>query len=107
MNRSDIIKAVANQCTVSQKDVDTVIDLFVETIKLSLQCDEDVLISGFGKFVIRDRKSVQKTNPKTGERIVIPAKRTFVFSLSKSFRSKVTKVMEARLEEGESQAEKE
>jgi DNA-binding protein HU-beta len=106
MNRSDIVKAVANQCPLSQKDVDQVLDLFVETIKLALECDEDVLITGFGKFAVRERKPVNKVNPKTGEKLEIPAKSTFVFTPSKVLKQQLTKVKEERLEEAQATAEK-
>lgn len=97
MNRSDIVKAVANQCSLSQKQVDEVISLFVKTIKLSLECDEDVMISGFGKFSMRQRKAVKKTNPKTGDVIYVPAKKTFIFTPSKVFKNLITRI--ADLEE--------
>lgn len=106
MNRSDIVKAVANQCPLSQNNVDLVLDLFVETIKLALECDEDVLISGFGKFAVRERKAVNKINPKTGERLEIPAKSTFVFTPSKLLKHQLTRVKEERLEEVQTTAEK-
>lgn len=99
MNRSDLVKAIANQCSLSQKQVDQVIDLFVDTIKLSLECDEDVMISGFGKFSIRNRRSVTKVNPKTGERITVPAKKTFIFTPSRVFKLFITK--EVKVEQKE------
>ena len=91
MNRSDLVKAIANQCTLSQRQVDKVLELFVDTIKLSLECDEDVLISGFGKFTIRRRKSVKKVNPITREDMIVPEKKTFIFTPSKVFKSALTK----------------
>ncbi len=93
MNRSDIVKSVANQCELSQKQVDEVLDLFVKTIKLSLECNEDVLVSGFGKFTIRERKAVRKVNPKTKQEISVPAKRTFIFTPSKVFKSLITRTV--------------
>lgn len=93
MNRSDVVKAVANQCNLTQKQVDQVLDLFVSTIKLSLECDEDVLISGFGKFTIRKRAAVRKINPRTRTEIYVPSKKTFIFTPSKVFKALITRTV--------------
>ena len=55
------------------------VELFFEEIKISLEQGEQVKISGFGKFELRDKTSRPGRNPKTGEVIPITARRVTTF----------------------------
>jgi integration host factor subunit alpha len=71
-----------------KESVDTVESL-LEIIKSTLVSGEDVLVSGFGKFCVKDKKERKGRNPATGEDAILPARRVVTFKCSRTLRSKV------------------
>ena len=61
----------------------------LETIKATLESGEDVLVSGFGKFCVKDKKERKGRNPATGEDAILPARRVVTFKYSGTLRDKV------------------
>ncbi|BBO78890.1 integration host factor subunit alpha [Desulfosarcina widdelii] len=71
-----------------QKAIETVESL-LELIKSTLESGEDVLISGFGKFCVKDKKERRGRNPATGEDAILPARRVVTFKSSGKLRDKI------------------
>ena len=71
-----------------KESVDTVESL-LEIIKSTLVSGEDVLVSGFGKFCVKDKKERKGRNPATGEDAILSARRVVTFRCSRTLRSKV------------------
>jgi len=71
-----------------KKSVDTVESL-LEIIKSTLVSGEDVLVSGFGKFCVKEKNVRKGRNPATGEDAILPARRVVTFRCSRTLRSKV------------------
>jgi len=65
------------------------VELFFEEIKTSLEQGEQVKISGFGKFELRDKSSRPGRNPKTGEEIPITARRVVTFRTGQKLKIRV------------------
>lgn len=65
------------------------IDFFFETLQGALEKDGKVIFKDWGKFEIEQREERIYGNPKTQERIVIPAKKVFKFTVGKKFADKV------------------
>jgi integration host factor subunit alpha len=65
------------------------VELFFEEIKASLENGEQVKISGFGKFELRDKSSRPGRNPKTGEEIPISARRVVTFRSGQKLKARV------------------
>ena len=65
------------------------VELFFEEIKGSLENGEQVKISGFGKFELRDKSSRPGRNPKTGEEIPITARRVVTFRSGQKLKARV------------------
>ena len=61
----------------------------LELIKASLESGDDVLVSGFGKFSVKEKKERKGRNPATGEDAIIPARRVATFKCSGKLREKV------------------
>jgi DNA-binding protein HU-beta len=74
MNRTDIVRAVANKSGLPMTVVAKVTDDLLDVIGLCLAAGEEVNLRQFGKFEPRDRKAVVRKNPRTGEDIQVPAK---------------------------------
>ncbi|MBI4377585.1 MAG: HU family DNA-binding protein [Nitrospinae bacterium] len=89
MNRSELIKMMANGERISSKTSEKVIYLFINAIKIALSKGEKVTISGFGTFSIAQRKARKGRNPKTGEVITISEKKVPRFKPSESLRQAV------------------
>jgi len=71
-----------------KESVDTVESL-LEIIKSTLVSGEDVLVSGFGKFCVREKAERKGRNPATGEDAILSARRVVTFKCSRTLRSKV------------------
>ncbi len=61
----------------------------LEIIKNTLENGEDMLLSGFGKFCVRDKKKRRGRNPATGDRMMLDARRVVVFKCSGMLRDKI------------------
>ena len=86
MNKTRLIEAVAKK-TCTKKEAQMAVETILEAIKNSLKKKEPVTIAGFGTFKVKERKSRTGRNPKTGEIIQIPAKKTVGFRPSKELKA--------------------
>lgn len=84
MNKSQLIKAVAEKSQLSQKQVGETWKLFEETILETLKEGDKVQLSGFGTFEVRARAARKGRNPKTGEVVNVPAYKYLTFVSAKS-----------------------
>jgi DNA-binding protein HU-beta len=82
MNKSQLISAVAEQTAVSKNDVKKVFDSLFELAEKQLQDGDKVVISGFGVFSTAQVSERTGRNPRTGEKVVIPARRVVRFRSS-------------------------
>ncbi len=89
MNKADLVNAVSAKSGLTKTDVSTVVDDLIAIIVDSVVEEKKVSILGFGSFEARHRSARQGLNPKTGEKIAIPAKRVPTFSAGKLFKDKV------------------
>ena len=74
MNKSEFISALAEKTNLMKKDIDSMLDAFFETIGEALKQGDDVRFTGFGSFAVSKQPERTGRNPRTGERIKIPAK---------------------------------
>lgn len=89
MTRSELIRAVANSTSLNQKQAREALDAFVDVMVIAATDNEDTTIAGFGKFIVRDRPEAERVNPGTGERVVVPRRKTITFRASKAFRGRI------------------
>ena len=91
MNKTELIDAVAKSTGVKKKDVEAVVAAVVASVENALVSGEKVQISGLGSFDVKKRAERAGRNPKTKEKIVIPAAKYPAFSASKSLKEAVNK----------------
>ena len=91
MNKSDLVKVVAEQVGLTQKDVASVVDAIIEATTKTLVKGEEVAIAGLGKFVVRKRAARQSINPRTKEVINVAASKAPVFKPAKALKDAVNK----------------
>lgn len=90
MNRSELIAQVAEKTGVKKSDVTAVVNAIFDTeegaICSALQGGQDVALTGFGSFGVKDRAARKGRNPRTGKEIDIPASRSPSFRAGKGFK---------------------
>jgi DNA-binding protein HU-beta len=84
MNKSQLIKSVAEKSDLSQKQVSEALSLIEATLIESLKAGEKVQLSGFGTFEVRERAERKGRNPKTGEVVTVPACKYLAFVSAKA-----------------------
>jgi DNA-binding protein HU-beta len=89
MQKTDFVKAVAEQCGVSQKDTKTIIDAALKVIADAMRRGEKVTLTGFGTFEVRQRQAREGVNPQTRAKINIPETKTPGFSASSTLKDAV------------------
>lgn len=89
MTKADLIDSLAGGFAVSKRQAGEMIDLLLDEIKNALQAGEKVQLIPFGSFAVRDRKRREGRNPKTGEKLIIAARRVPAFTAGKSLRDAV------------------
>ena|ERR1041385_2341234 len=82
MQKQDIAHRIHQEAGISETDAATVLDWFFELLKTTLQQGESISISKFGRFTVRRKNPRPGRNPKTGEPIMIAARRVVVFHAS-------------------------
>ena len=85
MNSKMFVKEVAKQTGFTQKDVQAVVDAGLDVIKNTV-ASEEVSFVGFGKFITSDKTERVMRNPRTGEQVTVPAKKSVKFKPAKLFK---------------------
>jgi len=88
LTKSDIVASVHDLGLTKKKSVE-VIESLLEIIKRSLESSEDVLVSGFGKFCVKDKAKRRGRNPATGEDLMLKGRRVVTFKCSGKLRHKI------------------
>ena len=91
MNKTELIAAVAAKAGLTKKDAERVVNATIESITESLVKGDKVNISGFGIFEIKNREARVGLNPRTKEKIQIPATKLPVFKAGKALKDSVNK----------------
>jgi len=89
--KSDFIHAVADANGFPQDKSAEIVETLIDLIKTKLAGGEDVLISGFGKFCVKEKRERRGRNPATGEDMMLEARRVVTFKCSGQLRDKINK----------------
>jgi len=89
MTKADFAEKLYDELGLNKREAKEIVELFFEEIKASLERGEQVKISGFGKFELRDKNSRPGRNPKTGEEIPITERRVVTFRSGQKLRTRV------------------
>ena len=86
MNKSELVKALADQANISLDEATLVVNTFVDTMKDSLLEGGRVEIRGFGSFKVKEYGSYAGRNPRTGEKVAVEPKRLPFFRAGKELK---------------------
>jgi len=89
LTKADIADTICNQVGYTKRESLKIVDQLFEYIKTSLEGGEDVLISGFGKFSVKDKRSRKGRNPQTGDPILLSARKIVTFKYSGKLRDTI------------------
>ena len=89
LTKDHLIVAIAQENGLPKKQSTEIVETLLKIIKLGLSSGEDVLISGFGKFCVKEKRDRKGRNPATGEDVMIEARRVVTFHCSGKLRKKI------------------
>ncbi len=89
MNKSDLISDVAKNADVTKVEAEKVIDAVFVSITNALVENDEVRLIGFGTFAVSERAATEGRNPRTGQKIAIPARRVPKFRPGKQLKDAV------------------
>lgn len=89
MNKQELIQAIADKSGLSQKDSKTALDATLAVITDTLAEGNEVNLVGFGSFCVKSHQARTGRNPKTGEKLTIPAKKVPTFKAGKGLKEVV------------------
>ena len=89
LTKAELVDELAAESDLSKRQVGELIDGFLDAIRDALIAGDKVQLIPFGSFVVRDRKKREGRNPKTGEKLVIAARKVPAFSAGKGLRDAV------------------
>ena len=89
LTKIEMVDSVANQIGYSKNFSYGLIENLLEIMKKTLESGEDVLISGFGKFCVREKRERKGRNPSTGEDLMLKPRKVVTFRCSGKLREKL------------------
>ena len=95
MNKGEFVDKLATKTGLTKKDARKALDAMIDLITDALVANEEVLLTGFGKFEARARKESKRINPQTQKRITVPKKVVPAFKPGKNLKDIVAKKLKA------------
>jgi|SRR5210317_45149 integration host factor subunit alpha len=94
LTKADIADRLFNEVGLNKREAKEFVDAYFETIRQALESGENVKLSGFGNFQLREKNQRPGRNPKTGEEIPISARRVVTFRPGQKLRARVEAYVE-------------
>lgn len=91
LTKAEMAERLFEDLGVNKREAKELVEQFFEEIRQSLEANEQVKLSGFGNFDLRDKNQRPGRNPKTGEEIPIKARRVVTFRPGQKLKSRVEK----------------
>lgn len=82
ITKADLFDSIYNNVGISRTSSIQAVESLLEIIKASLERDEDVLISGFGKFCVKEKRRRRGRNPQTGDDLYLDSRKVVTFRYS-------------------------
>ena len=94
LTKSEMEDKLFEELGLNKREAKELVEQFFEEIRICLENNEQVKLSGFGNFDLRDKRQRPGRNPKTGEAIPISARRVVTFRPGQKLKAKVEQVTE-------------
>jgi integration host factor subunit alpha len=89
LTKDKLVTRLQDQLGMSKRESHQVVERLFEIMKGTLANREDLLISGFGKFIVRQKNERRGRNPQTKESLILPARKVLVFKASGVLRNRI------------------
>jgi DNA-binding protein HU-beta len=89
MNKTELIEKIADEANGSKSEAQRFFDAFTNVVESALKKDEDVQITGFGKFYVQKRAAREGINPQTQKKMKIPASKVPKFTAGNSLKDSI------------------
>ena len=89
VTKANLLKAISDTSNFSKQESSDVVESLLEIIKRTLESGEGILITGFGKFYVRDKKERRGRNPQTGDDMMMDARRVVMFKSSNILKGRI------------------
>lgn len=89
LTKIQIVEAIAKQNGYTKRISTDIVETLLETIKRALESGDDVLISGFGKFCVKEKKQRKGRNPATGGDMILRPRKVLTFKCSGKLKDKI------------------
>ena len=89
LTKADMAEALFEELGLNKREAKELVELFFEEIRVALEAGNQVKLSGFGNFDLRDKTPRPGRNPKTGEEIPISARRVVTFRAGRKLKARV------------------
>lgn len=91
LTKTQITESIRQRLSFSKNESSDVIESLLEIMKDTLENGEDVMISGFGKFCVTEKKERKGRNPATGDDMILPKRRIVTFKCSGKLKEMINK----------------
>ncbi len=89
LTKAEMVEHLYEEVGLNKREAKEFVELFFETLIETLESGEEIKLSGFGNFTLRDKNQRPGRNPKTGEEIPISARRVVTFRPGQKLRARV------------------
>ena len=89
LTKNDLVHAMSARLGLPKYQSEKLVESLLEIMKRTLENGEDLLISGFGKFSVKEKKARMGRNPQTGEKMLLRGRRIVKFRTSSSLRERI------------------
>jgi integration host factor subunit alpha len=89
LTKAEMAEKLFEELGLNKREAKEVVEFFFEEVRASLEANEQVKLSGFGNFDLRDKSQRPGRNPKTGEEIPITARRVVTFRPGQKLKARV------------------
>ena len=89
LTKIQIVESIQNQTGFPKNKSSEIVETLLEIIKRTLASGDDVLVSGFGKFCVNEKKERKGRNPATGDAMMLEARKVVTFKCSGTLRGRI------------------
>jgi len=89
LTKAQIVDIIREEIGFTRNECTELVESLLELIKKTLESGEDVLISGFGKFCVKQKRKRRGRNPATGDELILASRKVVTFQCSGKLREKI------------------
>ena len=89
LTKADMVERLYDELGLNKREAKDLVEMFFDEVRVALAQGEEVKLSGFGNFQLRDKSERPGRNPKTGEVVPVSARRVVTFRAGQKFRQRI------------------